>query len=89
MCISGNQEIPPELEDAKARIEQAKENYISLAEELEKFLYDYVKGMIKGFDKESENFVMQLRHPKESNIRAGQGFWCHKLQKTCAPLSTI
>ena len=66
---SENQETPPELEDAKARIEQAKENYTSLAEELEKFLYDYVGGMIKGFDKETENFVIQLRHPKEGNIR--------------------
>ena len=64
-----NREIPPELEDAKARIEHAKEKYISLDVELEKFLYDYVKGMIKGFDKESGSFVMQLRHPKESNIK--------------------
>ncbi len=64
-----NRETPPELEDAAARIEQAKDNYVSLADELEKFLYGYVKGMIKGFDKESGNFVMQIRHPKESNIR--------------------
>ena len=60
---------PPQLEDAVARIEQAKENYRSLAQEMEEFLYNYVKGMVKGFDPESENFVLQLRHPKESNVK--------------------
>ena len=62
-------ETPPELEDAAARIEQAKHNYISLAEELNRFLYDYVKGMVKGFDRESGNFVLQLRHHRESNVK--------------------
>ena len=62
-------ETPPELEDATARIEQAKHNYVSLAEELNRFLYDYVKGMVKGFDRESGNFVLQLRHPMESNVK--------------------
>ena len=62
-------ETPPELEDATARIEQAKHNYVSLAEELNRFLYDYVKGMVKGFDRESGNFVLQLRHPRESNVK--------------------
>ena len=66
---SKNHKTPPELEDAKARIEQAKDNYVSLDEELNTFLYDYVKGMIKGFDQKSGNFVMQLRHPKENIIR--------------------
>ena len=62
-------ETPPELEDATARIEQAKHNYVSLAEELNRFLYDYVKGMVKGFDRESGNFVLQPRHPRESNVK--------------------
>ena len=62
-------ETPPELKDAKARIEQAMENYVSLADELDRFLYGYVKGMLKGFDKDTGNFVMQLRHPRESNIK--------------------
>ena len=26
-------------------------------------------AMVKGFDGESENFVLQLRHPKESNVK--------------------
>ena len=64
-------ETPPELEDATARIEQAKHNYVSLAEELNRFSYDYVKGMVKGFDRESGNFVLQLRHPRESNVKGG------------------
>ena len=62
-------ETPPELEDATARIEQAKHNYVSLEEELNRFLYDYVKGMVKGFDRESGNFVLQLRHHRESNVK--------------------
>ncbi len=66
---SENHEMPSELEDAWARIEQAKANYGSLAEELDKFLYNYVKGMIKGFDEKSGNFAIQFRHPKESNIK--------------------
>ena len=60
---------PPELADALVRIEQAKENYISLVCEMDEFLYKYVKGMVKGLDRESESFVLKLRHPKESNVR--------------------
>ena len=62
-------EAPPELEDALARIDQAKENYISLAREMDEFLYNYVKGMVKGLDRKTGNFVLQLRRPKESNVR--------------------
>ena len=61
-------EAPTELADAWARIDQAKENYYSLAREMNAFLYQYVKGMVKGFDRESGNFVIRLRHPKESNV---------------------
>ena len=66
-------ETPPELADAWARIDQAKENYISLAREMNEFLYKYVKGMVKGRDRESGNFVLQLRHPKESNVKGSRG----------------
>ena len=58
-----------ELEDALARIEQAKDNYERLAGQLESFLYEYVKGMVKERDRETGNFVLQLRHPRESNVR--------------------
>lgn len=61
-------EAPPELADTLARIEQAKENYISLAREMDEFLYRYVKGMVKGLDRKSGSFVLQFRHPKESNV---------------------
>ena len=61
-------EAPPELADALARIEQAKENYIALIREMDEFFYEYVKGMVKGLDRESGNFVIKLRHPKESNV---------------------
>ena len=67
----GAYETPPQLEDALARIERAKENYISLAYEINEFLYNYVKGMVKGLDPETGNFTLQLRHPKESNVKGG------------------
>ena len=69
MNASPNTHEPPaQLEDALARIDQAKENYVSLAYEINDFLYDYVKGMVKGLDPESGNFVLRLRHPEESNV---------------------
>ena len=52
-----------------ARIEQAKDSYERLADQLEMFLYGYVKGMVKDRDQETGNFVLQLRHPRESSIR--------------------
>ena len=61
-------EAPTELADALARIDQAKENHSSLAREMNAFLYQHVKGMVKGLDRESGGFVLQLRHPKESNV---------------------
>ena len=61
--------MPAELEDALARIEQAKDSYERLARQLEVFLYEYVKGMVKERDQETGNFVLQFRHPQESNIR--------------------
>ena len=63
--------VPAELEDALARIEQAKDTYERLARHLEVFLHEYVKGMVKGRDREKGNVVLRLRHPKESNIRGG------------------
>ena len=53
-------EAPPELADALVRIEQAKENYISLVREMDEFLYKYVKGMVKGLDRESGSFVLKF-----------------------------
>ncbi len=35
---------------------------------MNKFLYEYIKGMIKGLDPKSGNFVLKLRHPKENNV---------------------
>ena len=61
--------VPAELEDALARIEQAKDSYERLAGQLEMFLYEYVKGMVKERDRETGDFVLQLRHPQDSNIR--------------------
>ena len=63
------QETPSQLEDALARFGQAKEDYFVLANELNEFLYNYVKGMVKGFDHDTGGFVLQLRHPSESNVR--------------------
>ena len=62
-------ETPQQLEDALARIAQAKENYVSLANETEKFLYNYVKGMVKGIDPTTGTHTLQLRRPKDSILR--------------------
>ena len=59
---------PSKLADALARIDQAKRNYVSLTHEMNVFLYEYVEGMVKGWDRKSGGFVIQLRHPKESVV---------------------
>ena len=58
--------VPDQLIDTWTRLYRAKENYEALTREITKFLYEYVKGMVRGWDPESEGFVLQLRHPKES-----------------------
>ena len=63
------EETPQQLEDALARLGQAKEGYFDLLRELDKFLHDHIQGMIKGFDTNTENFTLQLPSPKESAIR--------------------
>ena len=49
-------ELPPELEDASARVDQAKQDYVVFAHEMNEFLYQYVKGMLKGFDPDTGHF---------------------------------
>ena len=39
-----------ELADALARIDRAKEDYALLAHQIEEFLYEYMKSMVKGSD---------------------------------------
>ena len=69
MDTSSNiQETPPQLDDALARLEQAKDDYVFLAEQLNEFLCNYVKGMVKEFNPETGAFDLQFRHPKESNV---------------------
>ena len=60
---------PPALSDALGRIQQANEDYSNLLNEMNKFMYNYVKGMIRGIDRKSKNFVLQLRHPKDSYVK--------------------
>ena len=67
--LSDMQETPSQLEDALARLGQAKEDYFSLVHELNEFLFNYVRGMVKGFDRKTGHFVIKLRHPNESNVR--------------------
>ena len=47
---------------------RAKENYDALTEEVTKFLYEYVKGMVRGWDPETAGFVLQFRHSRESTM---------------------
>ena len=60
---------PPELEDALHRLNQAKADFESLQSEIDKFHYEYVKGMVKGHDPARGAFTIQLRHPKESFVK--------------------
>ena len=61
--------VPEQLVDAWTRLYRAKENYDALNEEVMQFLYDYVKGMVKGWDPDKGSFVLQLRHPRESIMK--------------------
>lgn len=65
--ISGRLKVPSELENALAKIDKAQQDYILFPYKINEFLYEYVKGMIKGIeDRETGEFVIQLPHPKES-----------------------
>ena len=57
---------PEQLLNAWTRLYRAKENYDTLADEVTNFLYEYVKGMVRGWNPESEGFVLRLRHPRDS-----------------------
>lgn len=65
---TNSRETPPELKDSEARITQAWANYDSLGVTLNEFLYDYVKGMPKGWDPERETYVLQFRHPDDALV---------------------
>lgn len=59
---------PKELSDAWDRIDVARENLDSLYQEMDKFLYKFIRGMIKGYDYERKNRTIQLRHPKDCYV---------------------
>ena len=58
--------VPEQLVDAWTRLYRAKENYVVLTDEIAKFMYEYVKGMVRGWNPETGGFVLQLRDPRES-----------------------
>lgn len=60
---------PLELEDALHRLNQAKADFESLASEINRFHYEYVKGMVRNLGPEGEAFTIQLRHPSDSYVR--------------------
>ncbi len=53
------------LDDARARIESAAGKHGEFLREAERFVYSYVKGMLKGFDG-GDNFKLQFRKRKDS-----------------------
>ena len=59
---------PEQLADAWTGLYRAKENYDALIDEVTKFLYEYVKGMVKGWNSDTGGFVLQLRHHRDSTI---------------------
>ena len=62
-------DAPPELAGAMARIGEAKDNYDSLANEMQEFLCEYIGGMVRGRERGAKNFTIQLRNPKDSIVR--------------------
>lgn len=59
-------DIPIELSDAWARLQQAADEYVALQHAVNEFLYEYLKGMPIGKDPERGDFSIRLRHPKDS-----------------------
>lgn len=58
-------DIPSELSDAWARLQQAADEYVALQHAVNEFLYEYLKGMQMGKDPETGEFSIRLRHPKD------------------------
>ena len=59
-------EAPEQLADAWTRLYRVQENYNALVVESNNFLYEYVKGMVKGWDPVSESFVLKFRDQQAS-----------------------
>ena len=59
------------LEDARTRIESAADKHAEFLREAERFVYLYVKGMLRGFDG-GDDFKMQLPKPKDGYM-TGRG----------------
>ena len=64
-----NCETPSELSDALARVGQAFEDLKDLSQEMDSFLYRHIGGMVKGLDRKTDSFVLQLRDPKELYVK--------------------
>ena len=58
-------ELPKQLADAWARIEQANDDYMSFVSEMTNVWYKLIGGMLKGFDGETENYVIQFPNPRK------------------------
>ena len=59
-------DIPIELSDAWARLQQAADECVALQHAVNEFLYEYLKGMPIGKGPERGDFSIRLRHPKDS-----------------------
>lgn len=55
------------FDDARERIESAADKHGDFLLTCEQFVYEYVKGMIKGFDGQGD-FSVQLRKPEDSEM---------------------
>ena len=57
------------FENSRARIDSAAAKHAEFVMEAERFVYRYVKGMIKGFDpRNPDRFVLQCRKPEDSRM---------------------
>ena len=67
--------VPTQLVDAWTRLHRAKENYEALTREVDNFLYEYVKGMIKGWNPEGQRLFSSAAQPRLCDGGEAGGSW--------------
>ena len=63
------QRPPQELADAWARIEKARDDCIAFISEMNEVWRAHIGSMLKGFDGETDNYVIQLPDPSSSEVK--------------------
>lgn len=61
--------VPEQLNDAWTRLYRAMKIYDAFVNEVDTFMYNYVKGIVKGWDPETESYVLQFRYASDSKLK--------------------